>query len=943
LAKRASVITVNLVAGTATFSADMEKAKAKVREFGAHSVTGVQAASGAIRTLEGNVQNNVRAVERFLVTTLHLGPVLQAAFPLVGAIAFAGMITKIGEEIHEFFKEISQAPEKIAGAFRELNAPLKSTNDQLLVTNDRLANDIAKLEGRRQNTLKLALDEARAAADRLADSLAKDLSGLNKLLTEQNVGAMRRLFGEAGTTDIKEEFGGKTGFGGMAGDIAQINEDAQKKIDAAIKINDLKAVEAARTELNTNLLRRYNRELDQLNIKLDVAKQATVPRTITKYDPMTGRAAGTMTEPAPDQTARIEELAGAIRAIEEQKRGVGIQGANTDLIARKEAAEAANANAQLDRPFRDRMNALNATLEGVKAKLLLIGEGEAVQAVAKGFEASLKAIEEVNKSLESHHTKLTDAEMGQISLRQQQIASAEGQVTWRTKLDETTKRIADEVVAQEMLTAAIGKGYEAMKKANVEAQLMKSLGAAKYNELANSGGLAPLRAAQGSAYDATATATSTAATNALREQAQSETTLAKVQAQGAEASRLATLQAKLQKLAKDGVTDATKLQIQATIDQYNAERDLVAAGELATLNAKIRATKALSAAQIEGAEAARKAGLESKYSEMGRNGVDSGVIAKTKEDDRLQNEQRVAEEALKGAYVYKDELEKLNLQVEALKKIQAEGKGNLAITLELRKLDDARLKTAVQQQLAMGTAKDGVKAFFLEMQQQAKKSSEIIYETLSSAVDRVSENLAKLFTRQKTSFGKMFQDLGDQMLQSTIKSGIQKGLGALGKVFGIDVPQGKPDGTKSNPIWIRDAGGSGPFGSGGVGTPGGGGPGTILGGSAGGGIFNFLGGLFGATPHAGGGSVSPGSAYLVGEDGPEILLGASGRIASNSESRGMLGGGRSNHFYSIDARGTDPVLTEQRTRAGIMAAHTSAVATGVRVQAERLKRMPSRN
>jgi len=39
--------------------------------------------------------------------------------------------------------------------------------------NDRLENDIAKLEGKRQNTLKSALDDAREAADDLAKSLDK--------------------------------------------------------------------------------------------------------------------------------------------------------------------------------------------------------------------------------------------------------------------------------------------------------------------------------------------------------------------------------------------------------------------------------------------------------------------------------------------------------------------------------------------------------------------------------------------------------------------------------------------------------------------------------------------------------------------------------------------------------------------------------------------------
>jgi hypothetical protein len=98
----------------------------------------------------------------------------------------------------------------------------------------------------------------------------------------------------------------------------------------------------------------------------------------------------------------------------------------------------------------------------------------------------------------------------------------------------------------------------------------------------------------------------------------------------------------------------------------------------------------------------------------------------------------------------------------------------------------------------------------------------------------------------------------------------------------------------------------------------------------------------GLIPHADGGSVSPGSAYLVGERGPEILTGASGNITSNVASRRMLGGSTGNTlYYSIDARGTDPVLTEQRTKAALIAVHSSAISNAVQVNAERIKRTPS--
>lgn len=61
-----------------------------------HAVSEIQATSGAIRLLEGS--GGIRAMERFTVTTLGLGPAMQAIFPVVGAIAFLEIIVRMGEE-----------------------------------------------------------------------------------------------------------------------------------------------------------------------------------------------------------------------------------------------------------------------------------------------------------------------------------------------------------------------------------------------------------------------------------------------------------------------------------------------------------------------------------------------------------------------------------------------------------------------------------------------------------------------------------------------------------------------------------------------------------------------------------------------------------------------------------------------------------------------------
>ena len=101
------------------------------------------------------------------------------------------------------------------------------------------------------------------------------------------------------------------------------------------------------------------------------------------------------------------------------------------------------------------------------------------------------------------------------------------------------------------------------------------------------------------------------------------------------------------------------------------------------------------------------------------------------------------------------------------------------------------------------------------------------------------------------------------------------------------------------------------------------------------GALSKFGGLAGLTPRAGGGDVSSGGAYLVGENGPELFSPrASGSITPTSG----LGGGGTTY---IDARGADLGVLNRISRAQ-EAYHRDAVSRAVQVGAERSKRTPQK-
>jgi hypothetical protein len=937
-------ITIKLRAGTAEFYEDLHRANGDVVKFGkglndaGHGgVTGVQAVSGALRVMEGGLTNNLRAAERFVANVLGFGPALQAIFPLVGGAAFGGLLIKLTEESYNFYKQIRDAGDAARGAFRELNAPLKLTNDELQVANDRLGNEIAKLEGKHENTLKLALDEARASADKLAESLDKDLSSMNKLLDEQNVSFWRQLLGEGKTKDIKEEIGGLSNFGGFRQTIADITDAGNAKIREA---TSLKEKDAARLELNTRLTAAYAAEIAKVNRLLDETQEKAKPHATvgTIFAPSTTLA-------GEDERARIETLRGVLRQLQLEQSGIGLQSTNTDLTAKRDALQAGRDNAQLDKPFADRMAAISAQIEQVRLKLGAIGGSQVAQNLAKAFGEARIQIEEVNKQLEKHNSTLAIDNEQMLVAAELAKVNIESEATWKEKLVSSVITIEDRIAASDRLTAAIGRGYEATKQANVETRLAQELGQHASDPAflaSHSGEIANLRSGFGAEFEAQHREQTAQATEKLTEQITLERALAAAQRDGAEAVRQAGLAVRLRQLAIEGASQA---QIKAEIDLYNASRANVGAEALAQINQKIAATERLTDAIRGGAAAERQAALENKVTELTRGGASPEQITAER---ALETAERNREAVQAAAHV--DRLRQIDDEIVKLHEAQTARGDTLAIEIELRKLENERIAQLVQESLSLRGARDGVRAFFIEMQEDAKSTARVVYDTLNGAVDKVSSNFARLFTHQKTDFAKSFKELGTEQLGATIKGGLQTGLGKLGQAFGLpNLGAGKADGSSpSLAFWVRLAqpaipgvpngaipGLPQPAGSAGsAGAPSGGG---LFGGGAQG---NFVFSLLGLIPHAEGGGVTPGNAYLVGEKGPEPFIpDGPGTIIPNGAGFGKSGDTH-NHF-NIDARGAD-LGAANRIRQALDAVHKSAVTKAVQASAERSKRVPEK-
>jgi len=290
----------------------------------------------------------------------------------------------------------------------------------------------------------------------------------------------------------------------------------------------------------------------------------------------------------------------------------------------------------------------------------------------------------------------------------------------------------------------------------------------------------------------------------------------------------------------------------------------------------------------------------------------------------------------------------------------------------LREIDRHKQEYSIQQivdaQAVLDTTWKGmIDSVYEEVIKKADETQAQMREITLQFVNSMNSELAKGMTGHKMNFGQVFENTS----QSLAKSGLEKAEGTglqmlastnFGKMLGLgDIGVGKM-GSKGNPMWIRNADSSGVgagvsgvassvlssfFGKGSSSTAGGsavgGVAGSILsslfsknsssavGGKATGGVLGGLGSLL--THFATGGDVMAGVPFRGGELGEEAFVASvPGRVIPHNR----LGG----DTYHIDARGTDPALSQANFQRALAATHAQAVNDATRSMQERSRRTP---
>jgi hypothetical protein len=337
-----------------------------------HSITDIQATSGAIRVFEMNSQGGVRAAENFISSVLGLGGAFQAIFPIVGLIAVVEIISRGAENFEKWHKAVEDAARNIAEAWDKANESITSEIDATQSRVDHLIEQRDHLLGRApSNGLAIQLDDAADAANRLTKELTASNAQYEKLLQEKGtqINAFSAfLTNQAPTGDTTDA------LSGVGKQLEDKDQGQSRNIRAAQASGDPKQVEQANNERNVVMQQAYATAIKTVADSLKVAEKAQTDYAasvkITEKDQEAVGEAGlsAVLNPAgSDQSAKIAELQGALAQLQQQKKLLAVSAQESqikpqvdnlnnqksaDRVGNKEESAAKKAQAEKERAER---------------------------------------------------------------------------------------------------------------------------------------------------------------------------------------------------------------------------------------------------------------------------------------------------------------------------------------------------------------------------------------------------------------------------------------------------------------------------------------------------------------------------------------------------------------------------------------------------------------
>ena len=318
-------------ANTVRLRTEMDKGAAATRAATRQMKSDMMETRAGIKQVGEEIGVNLN---RHLVSFLAKMPgadIFAKVFP-VAAVAGVGVaFVDAGKKLYDFWQKSRAVAGEIGEAMQKMRQTTAASNDELALSNARIAEQIAKLEHKPVNSLAITLAEARVEADNLAKSLERDIEGMGKLFKEKSVSAIGGLLsGQASTSD--------------AAKLVRVHLDALSRIDD----EETEAMRTAKSKDDAAAIH------SAAQIKRLAALDAAIDGTKRKWNELHAQQTAAPTYNIQgylrrDQTANLTILGEAGRQFEQMRDLASLMDDSTgekQRLARDEGAHAASEQAK---------------------------------------------------------------------------------------------------------------------------------------------------------------------------------------------------------------------------------------------------------------------------------------------------------------------------------------------------------------------------------------------------------------------------------------------------------------------------------------------------------------------------------------------------------------------------------------------------------------------
>jgi hypothetical protein len=195
---------VDLQLQIAQFKAALGEADGSMRKFSAEMREQNEKSRESVRLLSEELRLGIpRGLQGIISKLPGVSTAMNLAFDSVVVFALIRTVMEVTEKVTEFAKKSEEAAQKTAKANAEFQSSLVKSNAELVVANDKISDNIAKLSHKPENLLKDAIDEAALASINLSDKLDISIGKMRELLDAQSAGWFAQLIGTTPNDSIK--------------------------------------------------------------------------------------------------------------------------------------------------------------------------------------------------------------------------------------------------------------------------------------------------------------------------------------------------------------------------------------------------------------------------------------------------------------------------------------------------------------------------------------------------------------------------------------------------------------------------------------------------------------------------------------------------------------------------------------------------------------------